>query len=118
METWDAVRDHNNPPTLFCRGSVVVRAIDSEIEQAKDSTVRLMLSDAADWYEGRIVKGEVKKSDSFPPHDIVRAIVDGAENHLPKLTGIIRTPVFNSSERLIINEGYDAESGLLVNLNV
>ena len=111
---WDAVRAANDPPFLFAFGGV-----PHWIEAGKDGGpslrhvtqdgLRHVLARVGDWY----TMSNKKRVSALPPVAVVRDLLATPNPPLPVLTQIVATPVFTAAGRILIDEGYDPESGLI-----
>jgi hypothetical protein len=77
------------------------------IEQVHEQTLKLILSDLADW--------EVRGRDGVPirinpPHGVVQALLHGQDRRIPTLEGLARQPYFGVGRELISTPGYDPGS--------
>jgi hypothetical protein len=110
----------NEPPTLFMRGSELVRVPPAEAHAAPLSvpTLRVFLDQAADFVSVRQTEEEGKvELPARPPHDVCESILAvPPQGVFPRLTSIRSVPVMLPDRRLLATEGYDRDSGLLLRL--
>jgi hypothetical protein len=105
----------NNPPRLFTRGTALVRLSETGLAADKINvpTLRGILDRAADFVRVKDT-GEIPDR---PPDDVVRDILSQQNLPFPQLTGFASTPMFLSGGRFLAARGYDADSGLYLNLD-
>jgi hypothetical protein len=97
---------------FFISGGALVRVVNRDdqgvlIEQVHEQTLKLILSDLADW--------EVRGRDGVPirinpPHGVVQALLHGQDRRIPTLEGLARQPYFGVDGELISTPGYDPGS--------
>jgi hypothetical protein len=110
----------NEPPTLFMRGSVLVRVPPAEAhaEPLSVPKLRVFLDQAADFVRVHVTDedGEEDIPDR-PPHDVCESILAvPPSNDFPELVSIRSAPVLLPDKRLLATDGYDGDSGLLLRL--
>jgi len=116
----DTLAAANEPPTLFMRGSAVVRVAPNDTHAVPLSVamLRMFLDHAANFE--RVVRtpdGEVRVPDR-PPHDVCESILAvPPQGALPRLTNIRSVPVLLPDGRLLADDGYDHDSGVLLRLH-
>jgi hypothetical protein len=110
----------NDPPTLFKRGSALVRVAPHDTLAAPLSVamLRVFLDQAADFVRVRQTEdGDVCIPDR-PPHDVCESILAvPPQGVFPQLTSIRSAPVLLSDGRLLADDGYDHDSGILLRLH-
>jgi len=106
---WQAVLKARLP--LYRQGAVLVEASGSRAEPVSVPRMRELLARAALWLKR--ARGDVTPCP--PPTDVAEAMVAKPHPDLPELRGIVAHPVL-AGGRLLLEDGYDAESGLLVSL--
>lgn len=107
---------NGDAPTLFCRGTALVRVVARSPMQAEvlnGPALRGVLDRAAD-YLLRDKHGELKPA--RPPADVVADLLSLPEAELPTLAGVRHAPSFAAGGRLVTESGYEAESGLYLSL--
>jgi hypothetical protein len=108
----------NEPPTLFVRGSELVRVPPDETHAAALSVaaLRVLLDHAADFVKVYETENEGEKVvPDRPPRDVCESILAVPPRDVfPRLTSIRSAPVILPDGRLLANDGYDQESGLLL----
>lgn len=107
----------NEPPTVFLRGSELVRVAPDAVhaEFVSVPMLRILLDQAADFVDISDRTGEVRPA--RPPRDVCESILAmPLKEKFPPLAGIRSVPVFLPDGRLLATEGYDPESGLLLRL--
>jgi hypothetical protein len=119
LETWRAIKKANPSasPTLFRHGGAIARIEPSESGGVKVEVLQL---DTMRRELVRMVEFEKLKKDDIvsarPPADLVGNLLAWPEPPLPALVRLVHVPVFDASGRLIASEGYDACSGLYLEL--
>lgn len=111
----------NNPPTVFVRGTELVRVPPegAHAEPLAVAGLRVLLDRAADFVKVNVEEdGSERVTPARPPRDVCESILamppTGA---FPRLASIRSAPVFLPDGRLLAQEGYDPESGLLLRLH-
>lgn len=112
-----ALKQHNGiNPDLFVYGSSLIRLdkINSKIEPLNLASCRGVLDRRANFYK---VSQDLPVP-TRPPEDVVKDILSlpASELSLPALKGVSKIPVFLPDGRLLCESGYDADSGLYLNL--
>jgi hypothetical protein len=111
----------NEPPTLFMRGSTLVRVAPNDTHAVPLSVpmLRVFLDHAADFVQVFQTKeGEKVRVPDRPPHDVLESILAlPPQGVFPRLTSIRSAPVLLPDGRLLATEGYDRASGLLLRLS-
>jgi hypothetical protein len=116
----DTLAAANEPPTLFMRGSALVRVAPNGTHAAPLSVpmLRVFLDHSADFV--RVLQtrdGEVRIPDR-PPHDVCESILAvPPQGIFPRLTSIRSVPLMLPDGRLLATDGYDRASGLLLRLH-
>lgn len=115
LECWAAIKESNDPPTLFNFQNKAVRVVQTEkgpaeIERLDEDILTKIISDAADLYETN-AKGE--KRPGFLPRQVAKYMLADPSPPLPRLARIVYSPVFAGGWRLIQQPGYDTSSGIL-----
>jgi hypothetical protein len=110
----------NEPPTLFRRGSALVRVEphDTHATPLSVAMLRVFLDQAADFVRVRQTEdGDVNIPDR-PPHDVCESILAvPPQGVFPRLTSIRSAPVLLTDGRLLTDDGYDHDSGILLRLH-
>jgi hypothetical protein len=110
----------NEPPTLFMRGSELVRVPPAEAhaEPLSIPKLRVFLDHAADFVWVDVTEGGGEKEiPDRPPRDVCESILAvPPANDFPELVSIRSAPVLLPDGRLLATDGYDGDSGLLLRL--
>jgi putative DNA primase/helicase len=110
---------------LYVYGSNLVRPVKEEARgfRGKTMVARLQLAspDMLRGHLSRVIRFEKydQRSSSYtpidPPYSIVRTLLERADAwQLPRLNGIITTPTLRPDGTVLAEEGFDAETGLLL----
>lgn len=113
-----ALEASNDPPTYFLRGTVPVRlAADAKAEVLTNTSLKGDLDRLADFV--KVVykdKGEPEINPARPPSDLAPDILTRPELPLPRLEAIASAPVVLPSGEVLLKDGFDEESGILLRL--
>jgi hypothetical protein len=116
----DAVRDANDPPRLFQRGSELCRLkVDPDthapaLELLDDARVCNHLARVANWIEERDDGEEVKVENVPPPPEVVRDVrAMPAFPGIPPVRAVVECPTFSHDGELVVTPGYHAGARLL-----
>jgi hypothetical protein len=116
----DALAAVNEPPTLFMRGSALVRVPPAEAhaEPLSLAALRVFLDHAADFVSVHVAEDEDEVTiPARPPHDVCESILAvPPRSAFPRLASIRSAPVMLPDRRVLATEGYDRDSGLLLRL--
>jgi hypothetical protein len=115
-DTVHALAAANEPPALFTRGSALVRVApqDAHAVPLSVATLRVFMDQAADFV--RLRKGEYIPD--RPPHDACESVLAvPPQGVFPRLTSIRSVPVLLPDGRLLADDGYDQDSGVLLRLH-
>jgi hypothetical protein len=111
----------NEPPTLFMRGSEVVRVpLDgAHAELLSVAALRVLLDHAADFVSVRVTQdGRETEMPERPPRDVCESILAiPPRDAFPRLASIRSVPMLLPDGRLLATDGYDRDSGLLLRLH-
>lgn len=107
-----ALRDVNDPPTLFSQSPFIVRLRQDagqrlRIEQVGDDALRYHLTGAADFMTTP-KNGDAKHAN--PPHDVLRNINATPDPPFPPLETLRTSPVLRPDYSIVTQTGYDTES--------
>lgn len=112
-QSWDAIEQANQPPSLFRFGGLPSRLECNEEEAVmlKELTIdrlRHELARAVRWVHSKKEKqrDEWAMHDAKPPTDVVKDMLACREIPLPWLRRIVQTPVFGHSGALLSSPGY------------
>ena len=115
-----ALQNVNDPPSVFQRGTELVRMIDASLgaEQIVPAALKGLLDRSADFVKVKIdkVSGEEIHLPARPPDDVVRDFLTQQRLPFPILKGFASTPVYLSAGRLLDRDGYDPDSGIYLRL--
>lgn len=113
-----ALEASNDPPTYFLRGSVPVRVSgDSKAEVLTNVSLKGDLDRRADFIKVVYKEGQPEIVPSRPPSDLAPDILTRPELPLPKLEAIANAPVVLPSGEVLLEDGFDLESGILLRLH-
>jgi ligand-binding SRPBCC domain-containing protein len=114
-EALDALRQANDPPSLFAHAGRAVRVTEEEtgrcvIHPADEGVLRNLLSRSADFYETR--RNVIRNC--APPMDVVKDVLATApvDWGFPPLVNIIASPALREDGTVIQSRGYDHSSRL------
>ena len=109
-DAWGALLAANDPPQLFVTTGGLARLQDADtgpvIQLLDEAAAFGLLVRAADWV--RVTAAGT--SDVHPPKEIARDILANPHRDLPRLEGVVSTPVFDAAGKLIARPGYHAEA--------
>lgn len=111
----DALQKANDPPTIFRRGSTIVRMQTNPVLAAETLTI-VTLKGRLDRIADCMVLTEKGDTPTRPPSDVVADILAHINPPFPVLNGISLVPLFVPDGRLLTTEGYDPEYGLFLGL--
>jgi uncharacterized protein DUF3854 len=111
----DALQKANDPPTIFRRGSTIVRMQTHPVLAAETLTI-VTLKGRLDRIADCMVLTEKGETPARPPSDVVADILAHINPPFPVLNGISLVPLFVPDSRLLTREGYDPEYGLFLGL--
>lgn len=108
---WAAIRQANDPPTIFRQGGVAVRLEHGDegepiIREVTVHRMRHFMARAARW--NRTVGDETRRV--TPPHVVVNDVMASPDQQLPILTRIVEAPVFAPDGTLQTEPGYHSAS--------
>lgn len=113
-----ALEASNDPPTYFLRGTVPVRvATDSKAEVLTNTSLKGDLDRRANFIKVIYKEGAPEKLPARPPSDLAPDILTRPALPLPKLEAIANAPVVLPSGEILLEDGFDLESGILLRLN-
>ena len=118
-DTVAALQKANEPPTMFVRGSELVRVPEdsAHAEPLTVAALRVLMDQAADFAKIKDTEDGEEIRPARPPRDVAESILAiPPRDTFPKLAGIRSQPVFLPDGRLVARDGYDPESGLLMRL--
>ncbi len=112
-----ALRDANDPPTLFLRYGELVRIVTDEnstprIDAIDRSRLRARLTDIADFFVLRRSGDEWVESIAEPRLPLVETVLARGTWELPPLVGVTRAPILRHDGSLCTSPGYDADTRL------
>jgi hypothetical protein len=117
----DTLAAANESPTLFMRGSALVRVAPNDVHAVPLSVpmLRVFLDHAADFVRVFQTKeGEEVRVPDRPPHDVCESILAvPPRDAFPRLASIRSVPVILPDGRVLATDGYDRASGLLLRLS-
>ena len=114
IESIAAVVKRNAPPVLFVRTGAIVRLLRTEretpqIETVSLPTMRLMLSDSANYFSF----GSEKLSPTHTPRDVAESVLALGQWPFPALLGVTACPQVRPDGTLLTATGYDAVSQMI-----
>jgi hypothetical protein len=108
----DGGRIYPHTPFLYHRAGRLVRLVigefGPEIEEMDEDAVFGLLARTADWHRA-LEDADIETS---PPRDAARDMLAYPDLHLPRLEGVISTPVFGRHGELIMTDGYHRDDRL------
>lgn len=111
-----AIVETNEPPEIFDRGGLLTRVRPendngTKLEPLTDSALRGVLSRRANWYQVRDTRTGSVLEDDAPPMEVVKDLESlPTWEGVPRLKGVVESPVFVEDGRLLSTTGYDAGS--------
>ncbi len=123
-EAWQAIDQANEPPRIFRYGDTLAWLTDGAddqpaVDMLKLERVRHHLADVASFFRwvttGKGASPPTTK-DALPPEALAADLLCVPRTTLPRLTRMVRVPVFALDGRLLTEPGYDPASGLFVAL--
>lgn len=114
-QAWNAIREANEPPTLFRYGGIASRieAGDSGEPVLRDLTfdrMRYHLARAARFTKQKRSGEDFVEKEIVPPKDVVNDVLATPDVPLPVLTRIVEAPVFAADGSLKTTPGYNPAS--------
>jgi hypothetical protein len=109
-------RANGGDPTLFVRGGALVRAVHAEDGLAVGPLRHAALKGLLDRAANFVKVSDGKAVPARPPDDVVEDILVSHSLPLPRLREVARAPLLLPDGRLLAADGYDAESGVLLEL--
>jgi hypothetical protein len=111
-ETLAALQDYNDPPIIFQRGGALCRVQDTDegfrIQDLTDIMLRNEVALAVEFVEEK--KDDLKPV--MPPMSVVKGILALRTWNMPKLKGLVSSPVLRPDGSLLLEPGYDVATGL------
>jgi hypothetical protein len=110
-ESWDAVKQANQPPSLFLRASRPARLRFREegaplLEEVGVIEMKGILARSADWFKTKATPKGYKLSAISPPHDLASDCVVNPDASLPQIEAVIECPIFAYDGSLTEVAGY------------
>ncbi len=104
---WTAIRQANDPPTIFRREGAAVRLEHGDegepiIRELNFNRMRHFMARAARWMQ----VGRDQMMPVVPPRDVVNDVLACPDQRLPILTRIVEAPVFDAKGTLQTEPGY------------
>ena len=122
LEALAVLAEANDPPTLFVRNRtwVSVRIDESSrafIEALEPYRLRHLLSRLARWVSIKTeASGEITKKNAQPTIELMKDLLVADLDSFPVLEGIVEIPTLRADGSLLVTNGYDPESRLLLNV--
>ncbi len=124
MQGLQALALSNDPPRLFAQGSSVVRVERIEDDRGQERLVQAVLNEhacrgelarAACWFKTEGKNDAEREVEVLPPVPVVLDLMNrpAEDRTLPRLSRIVRVPVFCPDGSLVAVPGYHAASGIL-----
>jgi hypothetical protein len=116
-ETWGKVAEANEPPHLFNFGGALVRVHDGTIDELGLADVRYELTSLTKWY-----KWDARRAMMLPaiPDDRLCQNLLATPAHrmgVPTLRRVSQLPLITLDGRVLTKPGFDAETGIWVNVS-
>jgi Bifunctional DNA primase/polymerase, N-terminal len=115
---WQAIHTANDPPRVFAYGTELAWLAQDpaglpQVEVMHEDHVRHHLAEVATFTRWIAAPGRppVQKP-AFPPVALAKDLLAVPDVTLPRLTRIVRIPVFTADGRLLTEPGHDATSGI------
>lgn len=106
---WAAISLANQPPRIFQREGKLITLQDVDKEPKLDivTAERLygMVLEVADYFRPAAGEDQVPRH-SYPPHDLIRAMVTSPDSKLPVIEGVSSVPMFLPCGALWAKDGY------------
>lgn len=106
-------------PVLYVRGGTLTRVTADEhgnhsTQTITESACKAILAKCAEWVQiNTDNEGTEKTTNTFPPSDVARAVVNRGEwTEIPALEGIVNVPVFGKGGKLHTEPGYNHHTRL------
>lgn len=106
-------------PVLYVRGGALTRVVADENDNHSTQTVtesacKATLAKCADWIRTSTDNDGIERiTNTFPPSDVARAVVNRGEwAEIPALEGIVNVPVFGPDGKLHETQGYNPTTRL------
>lgn len=106
-------------PVLYVRGGTLTRVTADEhgnhsTQVITEAACKAILAKCADWIRTSTDnEGTEKTTNTFPPSDVARAVVNRGEwTEIPTLEGIVNVPVFGKGGKLHTEPGYNPHTRL------
>jgi hypothetical protein len=117
---WDAILEQNVPPRIFLYAGALTWIVPDPtgrlgIEVMRQDHVRHHLATVATFIRWTsAARGRPEKKPAFPPVALAADLLAVPQRTLPRLSRLVRVPVFTADGRLLTASGYDSGSGLYV----
>lgn len=106
-------------PVLYVRGGILTRVVADEngnhsTQTVTESACKATIAKCADWIRiSTDNEGIERITNTFPPSDVARAVVNRGEwEEIPALEGIVNVPVFGPDGKLHATPGYNPHTRL------
>ena len=111
VESVTALAKGNNPPTLFKKGSELIRIVGGRVEPLSEYRLRHELARQIKYVE-QTAKGA--QSDCPPPLEVVRDIPAWPNLPFPEIVSILQGPFINSAGELVQAIGFHAKERVYI----
>lgn len=106
-------------PVLYVRGGILTRVVADEngnhsTQTITESACKATIAKCADWIRVSTDNEGIERiTNTFPPSDVARAVVNRGEwEEIPALEGIVNVPVFGPDGKLHATPGYNPHTRL------
>ena len=109
-QTWTALKEANNPPTLFNHAGRIARVTDGAgkepvLELLSQADVLFELAERIWWYR-KVKDSTIARR---PPNDVARHMIADPHQPLPALDRLLRVPAFGPDGQLHERRGYEPD---------
>jgi hypothetical protein len=117
-QAWRAVHMANDPPFLFQQDGNLVEIVAKDdghtpkIKPLNEQEFRAILGDVADWVKIQAKKDEIVRLPARVPDVAYKVMHSRVDPGVPRIKGLVYSPVYNACGELIAKRGYNPESRL------
>lgn len=115
-----ALEKANTPPWLYRRGNALARVSDqAELDFLGNASLKGELDRVANFVAKKDARGELIQVPAKVPGEVATDILSRPSKswNFPNLESIVKVPVLLPSGEILLKEGYNPDSGILLHLN-
>lgn len=106
-DAWAVIIENNTPvPNIFKKSNILVSIVDKSLHIMTETDMYGYLGRKASWL--KITRDNIMNT--LPPDKVAKDIVfvdHEQKNNIPKIEGILNTPIFSRTKELILKNGYN-----------